>query len=235
MDEKKIEVFDWVRMLKTDDLPWEFLWEIAARTGIMFIALIIVLKFTGQRGIKQLSIFELALLIALGSAAGDPMFYEDVSLLFGFVVFMVVMLLYRFITFLSARFDPIEEFLEGKPLLIIENGKFNLENFKKYAYPHDKIFSELRIKNVEHLGQVWKLYAETSGEMSVFFVDDEDVTPGLPIFPELYFNPLEKIPAAGQYACTNCANVEHLSPGENTCHVCNDKKWLAVRDSKRIT
>jgi uncharacterized membrane protein YcaP (DUF421 family) len=235
MEEKKIQVFDWMRMLKTDELPWEFLLEIAARTGFMFFALLIVLKFTGQRGVKQLSVFELALLIALGSAAGDPMFYEDVGLLFGAVVLVVVIVLYRFITLLSAKFDPVERFLEGKPLLVIEDGKIILENFKKADLPHDKLFAELRQKNVEHLGQVRKLYAETSGEISIFFCDDNDVKPGLPIFPELHFHPLTEIPASGEYACENCGNVENLTPGEQICRVCEEKDWLQTCNSKRIT
>lgn len=46
----------------------------------MFTILLLTLKLAGKRGVKQLSIFETVIIIALGSAAGDPMFYEDVGI-----------------------------------------------------------------------------------------------------------------------------------------------------------
>lgn len=45
-----------------------FLLEIALRTFIMFILVLILLRLTGKRSIKQLSIFEIVMIIALGSA-----------------------------------------------------------------------------------------------------------------------------------------------------------------------
>ena len=57
-----------------------FLLEIAFRTFIMFILVLILLRLTGKRSIKQLSIFEIVMIIALGSAAGDPMIYKERAL-----------------------------------------------------------------------------------------------------------------------------------------------------------
>ena len=67
------KVFDWNRIL-INDLPYFFLLEVVLRTAVMFAFLLVALRFTGQRGVKQLSIFEIVIIIAMGSAAGDPMF-----------------------------------------------------------------------------------------------------------------------------------------------------------------
>src|SRR5919199_4189127 len=106
-----VQPFDWERML-TNDLPWTYLGEVGFRTLVMFLVLLIALKISGKRQIKQLSVFELVLVIGLGSAAGDPMFYEDVPLLSVVVVFTVMMLCYKFITRLSDRNQAVREFLE---------------------------------------------------------------------------------------------------------------------------
>ena len=74
-----------------------FFLEIAFRTVVMFLVVVIGLNFTGKRGVKQLSVFEMVMIISLGSAAGDPMFYKEVGLLQAVVVFAVVLLFYRFI------------------------------------------------------------------------------------------------------------------------------------------
>ena len=44
----------------------------------------------GKRGMGELSPFELVIIVALGSAVGDPMFYADVPLVHGIIVITVV-------------------------------------------------------------------------------------------------------------------------------------------------
>ena len=72
-----------------------FLLEIAFRSFIMFILVLILLRLTGKRSIKQLSIFEIVMIIALGSAAGDPMIYKEIGILQATVVFIVVLISYK--------------------------------------------------------------------------------------------------------------------------------------------
>src|SRR5688572_6598862 len=102
---------------------WSFLFETTIRSVIMFIAIIMSLRLLGKRGVKQLSVFELGVIIGLGSAAGDPMFYKDVGLVSGILVFIIVMALYKFITYLINKSDRFETFLEGNPTTVIEEGQ----------------------------------------------------------------------------------------------------------------
>jgi uncharacterized membrane protein YcaP (DUF421 family) len=66
----------------------EFLPEVALRTFFMFFVILTSLRILGKRSVAQLSVFELGVIIGLGSAAGDPMFYKDVGLLPGVVVLL---------------------------------------------------------------------------------------------------------------------------------------------------
>lgn len=75
-----------------------FLAEIALRSVIMFLLLFLGLRVAGKRGVKQLSIFELLIIIALGSAAGDPMIYKEVGVIYALVVFVVIFLIYWMLT-----------------------------------------------------------------------------------------------------------------------------------------
>jgi hypothetical protein len=45
--------------------------------------------------------FLTVIIIALGSAAGDPMFYEEVGIIPPITVFLVIILLYRLVTWLT--------------------------------------------------------------------------------------------------------------------------------------
>lgn len=219
---------DWTNLFH-GTLPYQYLFEITVRTVIMFLFLLFVLKFLSKRGVKQLSVFELAILIALGSATGDPMFYKDIPVLHGITVLIVVIFLYRTITFFTARSKKMEIVLEGKPVCLLENGRIKYDNYKKIGLPYDKFFGELRLHGIEHLGQLKKVYLETSGELSVYPFLKEAVIPGLPILPEQVNNSIEEIILNGEYACLYCGNTVVIeTKGKHVCGVCKNNKWLKV-------
>jgi len=227
------ELFEWKRLL-VNDLPFEFLLEVVFRTVIMFTVVLLTLKFAGKRGVKQLSVFEVVIIISLGSAAGDPMFYEDVGLLPAILVFAVILFMYRSVTWLLGKSKRFENFIEGKTQCIVEDGQFSIESFEREDLAQDEFFAELRIKSIEHLGQVRNAYIETNGTISVFFYDDENVKYGLPIRPQLFALKNKNIPKSGIYACTFCANTQRLEPTSARCSVCNKDEWVEAIKTKRI-
>lgn len=164
---------------------WSFLAETVLRSCIMFLIIVVSLRLLGKRGVKQLSVFELVVIIGLGSAAGDPMFYNDVGILPPLIVFVMLVSLYSLLTLLVGKSKKFELLLEGKPIYLIENGTFSIDNFKKEVLGADEFFSELRLKGISQLGQVSAAIEESNGEISVFYAADEDVKYGLPILPDM--------------------------------------------------
>ena len=230
------EVFEWERML-FNELPRMFLLEVIFRTMVMFIVILVALKFTGKRGVKQLSIFETVIIIALGSAAGDPMFYEDVGLIPAVMVFVIIILMYRMVTWLIGKFKWFEELVEGKTECLIHEGQFSIASFAKESLAKDEFFSELRLKSIEHLGQVRFAFLEPSGEVSVFYYADEEVRPGLPIIPSVYNEKSTTIPADGIYACTFCGFTQGQTEGTTKalCPTCQQDEWVHAIETIRIT
>lgn len=228
------KVFEWSRIL-INDLPASFLLEVLFRTATMFILLLAALRFTGKRGVKQLSVFEIVIIIALGSAAGDPMFYEDVGILPAICVFIVVIGLYRLVTWLTGKSKWFEELLEGETELLIEDGVFSVIKFQKEDIAQDEFFSELRSRSIEHLGQVKYAFLEPSGNISVYYYRNEDVKPGLPLLPSQFNLKSKTIRHAGLFSCANCGYTEELSPGYAVCPVCKKEEWVASIRTLRVT
>ncbi|MES2881761.1 MAG: YetF domain-containing protein [Bacteroidota bacterium] len=227
-------IIDW-KMFFLGGEEWEFLAETFLRSLIMFIVLLTGLRLLGKRGVKQLSVFELVVIIGLGSAAGDPMFYKDVGLLPAILVFVMVIGLYRFVTHLVNKSKKIERLIEGMPVCLIENGRFAIENFEKETVAQDEFFAELRMASVMHLGQVEKAYIETTGSISIYFYPDDEVKFGLPILPQLFNEKYKQVTKENVYACTFCGNVKTLIPStSHTCPVCKKDQWVEAINRKRI-
>lgn len=215
---------------------FSFVFDVMMRTVIMFLIIIIGLRFLGKRGVKQLSVFELVVIIGLGSAAGDPMFYKEVGILFSAVVFVVIITLYALLTFILGRSKKFENMLEGKPICLIENGVFIIENFKKENLGSDEFFAELRLRGISHLGQIESAIEETSGEISVFFLSDDETKYGLPTMLHSLENPLKNISTKGYYSCTFCGYTEEKASGvAGSCKNCKKDNWVKSSNKRRIT
>lgn len=228
------EIFEWNRLF-FNELPEVFLLEVIFRSTVMFTILLLTLKLAGKRGVKQLSIFETVIVIELGYAAGDPMFYEDVGIVPAAIVFLVIIILYRSVTWLTGKSKKFEEFIEGKTECLINDGKFSISTFKKESLAQDEFFAELRIRSIEHLGQVQHAFIETSGEISVFFYPDEKVKYGLPILPSMFNAKNKFIPTDGIYACSFCGHKQEVKKGTAKCDVCKKEEWVEAINTLRIT
>lgn len=230
-----ITPFDWQRLLWTADAPPAFLFEVAFRCVAVYLLTLAALRITGRRGVRQLSLFELSIILALGSAAGDAMFYQDTALMHIVVVFGVVMLLYILFNRLTENFPRFSDWLEGKPVKLIADGAIVDRALRNQNLTHKELFGELRQLQVEHLGQVRLAYIEATGQVSAYFYPDAEVRPGLPILPELLAEPLETIAEAGTYACTECGQTLKLTPAPAAaCPVCRCAKWLPASTARRV-
>ena len=230
-----MEPFDWQRMLIGEDQPWYFVFEIVLRTMVMYTVMVLFFKITGKTGIRQLSAFDLILIIGLGSAAGDPMFYDDVPLLHAVTVFGTILGLYLIVNKITQRSSAADKALEGEATCVLRDGLVDYPTLMSEGLTLMQFQSELRQAQVTHLGQVRLAYIETNGETSIFFVKDEEVRPGLPILPELLNS--ERIHVTeGYYSCVKCGYTEEFEkPVERPCCPrCKGEKWLASWDERRV-
>ena len=230
------ENFDWQKILMGEE-EWSFIPEVLIRSIIMFLIALTALRILGKRGVRQLSVFELVVIITLGSAAGDPMFYKDVGILPALGVFVVIVSLYYFVTYLVGKSKRFEQLIEGKPVCLVDNGMFAIENFKKESLAQDEFFAELRVRGVSQLGQIEQALIETNGDISIFFYEDHLVKPGLPILPNSFFEQAVPIPDTGVYSCTFCGNTELIPEALplHICRRCGKNKWTKASSRKRIT
>lgn len=232
-----VEPFDWHRIFLSEDAPPAFLWEIVLRCVITYLLVLAALRVTGRRGVRQLSIFELSIILALGSAGGDAMFYQEVPLLHVAVVFIVVPLMYLGFNKLTERSLRFSDWLEGRTICLITDGLIEMKAFESQNITQKELFGELRQLQVEHLGQIRRLYMEADGNVSVFFYPKEEpVRPGLPIWPELLVHAQESIAEAGTYACSTCGQTLMLAPTPaQQCSMCQRYYWVPASANERVS
>lgn len=215
------------------DTTWAFAAELTIRAIVMFSLIILFLRLTGKRGVRQLSIFELAIILSLGSIAGDPMFTEDLPIIQAVLIMSIVIMLYRLTTWLMMKYQPFEDFVEGKSLYIVEDGQLVIDNIEQGKMSYDEFFGEMRQQGIEHLGQVRAGLLETDGELSILLFKDEDVRYGLPLFPKAC-QQVTYIESGNHYACMQCGYVDHIRSANQHCIRCQCNHWAKAMNDKII-
>lgn len=224
----QVVAFDWPRML-WGDAPPLFFFEIVFRTTVIYAWSLLLLRWLGSRTIGQLSTVEFLLVIALGSAIGDPMFYPDVPLLHALVVVTLVVFANKGLDMLIARFKRAERLIDGEPQEIIREGVIRKRFLSSNSLGISELFQQLREHGVDQLGQVKHAYIESNGKLTVFRAR-HDSRPGLSIVPPWEVEVPEEA-ADGLLACLHCGTVQNH---DGICLHCGHDRWTAAMTERRF-
>lgn len=121
------------------------------------------------------------LVIALGSAVGDAMFYPDVPLLHCLLIVTAVVVANKLIDLGIARSKAVEHLIDGKPEQAVRDGVICSSFLKSSSLGTSKLFRKLREKGVRQLGEVEHAIVEADGVLTVF--EAARARPGQPILP----------------------------------------------------
>ena len=167
---KRRNVIDLERIFM-GDAPLTFALEIALRTTIMYLYTLALVRILGKRSMAQLSPFEIVIIVALGSAVGDPMFYADVPLIHGMIVVTVVVALERLIVRLTENDTRLERVVESSPVLLVSEGEIVHDALDQEDLSEAELFMALRQNGIEQLGEVRLAFLEPNGHVSVYRTD----------------------------------------------------------------
>ena len=220
---------DWQRIF-IGDAPPIFLVEIMVRTIIVYCYSLALIRWIGGRGIGQMSIVEFLLVVALGSAVGDAMFYPDVPLIHALLVITLVVTINKLIDIGMCGHPRIRHFFAGRSIEVIREGRIDRDALAFLKVSRDELFESLRVNVIRNIARVKYGFLEPSGSFSFFRVKGQ--VKGLQIMP-LWGAP-PAMPQPGQdKACTDCGTV--VPAAIEICPTCSAVVWApAMIDDDEI-
>ncbi len=175
MDAETLQVFDWRRIF-LGDIPLIFLFELIFRTIWMYLWALFVSRLMGKRSVGDMTSFDYLIVVAIGSATGDPMMMFDIPLLHGMVVLSVIMVLERTIARLSWRWGRIERVVESTPTPLVRDGEILHDRLSAERMTTGELMSLLRQSGVRDLGDIERAWLEPTGKLSVFLRPEDERT-----------------------------------------------------------
>lgn len=146
---------------------WEQHLAILLRTIFTYFAVFLVMRLMGKREIGKLTIFDLVISVMIAEIA--VLVIEDTQrpMSEGMLPILILMLLQIGLAMLTLRSRSLRLLFDGKPSIMIENGKLNREEMRKQRYNLDDLLVQLREKEAVRLADVEFAVLETSGKLSV--------------------------------------------------------------------
>lgn len=136
------------------------------RTLMVTIFVLFAIRWMGHKGLGQLSMYELIILIGLGSAVGDPMFYKDVSLPQAFTAIIVVIVLFKAFDYFTARSKKFSKITNPEPTLIVKDGQHVQDGLKRARLNEDEYKSLMRLHGIREISEIELSYLEMNGQVS---------------------------------------------------------------------
>lgn len=216
--------------------PAIFYLEVVIRTTLLYAFALILVRVLGKRGMGQLTPYEFVVLIAMGSALGDPMFYPDVALLPPMLVLLTITALHRTVSVATQKNKIAETFVEGKASVLMRDGRVVEAALKSEVVSFDELAMLLRQQGIENLAAVRFAALEPSGNLSVFMYEDKSGI-GLPLEALLPESGVERfcqnavVARNGFYSCLGCGTTLEFSAGVcfDACPSGCGDDWVAAR------
>ena len=137
------------------------------RSIVLYIIVLIVMRFMGKREIGQLQPFELAISIMIADLATIPMADTGIPIGNGIVPILGLLIMHLFISFINLKSNKVREIICGKPSILIYRGKIQEKNMKKERFTINELQERIRGEKIVNLGDVEYAILETSGQITV--------------------------------------------------------------------
>jgi uncharacterized membrane protein YcaP (DUF421 family) len=142
-------------------------WEFVLRGIIIYVFLIVLLRLTGKRQVGQLAPFDLVLLLVLSNAVQNAMNGGDNSVIGGMISAVTLVGVNWIVGVLTYRSKKLEALVEGRPDVLIRDGKLFQQTLEKAKLTHHELMTALRESGCASIEDVRAALLENDGSISV--------------------------------------------------------------------
>ena len=145
---------------------------IILRTIFMYFFIILVYRIMGKKEVGQLSIVDLIVSILIAELVAIAIEGEK-QLMIAVVPIAILVVVQILMSYISLKSLKFRNLIDGKPTIIIKNGKLNFTEMSNIRYSLDDLVTQLRLQGVKSIEKVKYAILENNGNLSVF-CDDSD-------------------------------------------------------------
>lgn len=140
----------------------------------------------GKREVGELGIIDLIVSVLIAELVAISIDKTNDSILLSVIPITLLVICQIIMSIISFKKRKIRTMFDGKPSVIINNGKIMIKEMIKQRYNLDDLLTQLRQNNIDDIKDVEYAILETNGNLTTFIKNEEkkDKTFPLPIIIE---------------------------------------------------
>jgi len=149
---------------------------------LCLISLVFVINLTGKGNLAPNSAVDQIQNFVLGGIIGGIIYNSSISILQYVVILIIWTILILLLKWLNTNVAVIKQLIDGKPVLIIKNGKLDSEACRSKGLSAADVALKLRSQGVFQLKDVKRAVIEQNGQFIIVRMGDEN--PKYPIITD---------------------------------------------------
>lgn len=143
--------------------------------GVMgYIALVFLLRISGNRTLSKLNAFDFIVTIALGSTFGSLLLNRNVSLTEGVTALAVLIGLQYMVAWLTVKSETVRKIVKSEPSLVYYDGEYIKDSMKRSRVVESEIEQSVRNQGYANLEHVGAVILETDGSFSIISQSEKE-------------------------------------------------------------
>ena len=159
-----------------------FFITIAIKLALGLISLVFVINVTGKGNLAPSSAVDQIQNFVLGGIIGGIIYNSSISILQYIVILIIWTILILLLKWLNTNVSVIKQLIDGKPVLIIKNGKLDSEACRSKGLSASEVALKLRSQGIFQLKDVKRAVIEQNGQFIIVRMGDEN--PKYPIITD---------------------------------------------------
>ncbi len=143
------------------------IWEIGLRATIVYLGLVLLVRFVPQRNAGHISPNDLLTLIVVGGVATDAIMGGSDSVGDSLLLISIILLWAFVLDALEYHFPILSPLLRHADKTLIDDGRLNRRNMRRELITEEELQSALRKAGVDEPSEVASARIEADGEISV--------------------------------------------------------------------
>lgn len=154
----------------------EDFWQVFKLLVFLCGVSLFVVRIMGNRTVGQFSPFDFIMLVGIGDIMVSTAMDKTITLASGFGGMAALLLLQQVFSFLSLKSKLIRKWVEGTPIVLIQDGKILTENLRKARVNYDDLRQELHLQGMEmsNVADIKLARLESSGDFSIVKISEKE-------------------------------------------------------------
>jgi uncharacterized membrane protein YcaP (DUF421 family) len=140
--------------------------DIVLRSAVVFIFVMVLMRLLGRRELSKMEPFDLLILVVIADFVQQGVTQQDYSVTGAVLAVGTFALMIVATSWVSWRFPRTRPFLDGNPVVLVENGKPIDDNLRRERISIEEIAAQARVQQIDSIGKIRWAILETSGEVS---------------------------------------------------------------------